>query len=444
MKTKYAKKDMTFNIFLSSLFAPPLSMDAASLAAIFNIPESVLSGLRHGRQKRLPVSFQPELMASRFAFDLLERFPCSSATVKRFLAYTQTISEKYILSESLGRYLSLFEEEAALVDEKQIEKFCSGMLPVLMSYCYEEAYWNTQNLWSDETGSEIREREQPETGSAYQERTRLFLDLIYAEGMMRDRPQDFIDAAYLEKIGNILLSQIQAPFYRRIARRERISLSAKRTFLASKITGEEELVSPKAEPVEFMLKQTVYHEGCLTEEQVAGRAFANFTCQVDGIFLNDYLDRKEHRNGAPGAPAMKIARAEHGDGLVCSEVKLTFRLYPEEPSRPIRVLYAYEAKSRYMDRIPTVFSYSLRYPCESFSHDFELSPQVRAEWGLQIRTVIPEESITAPEKIPFGSDHLHRKLYRIAFRKWAIPGSGYLVSMYRLGVGAVFMESGAV
>lgn len=443
MKTKYAKKDMTFNIFLSSLFAPPLSIDAASLAAIFNIPESVLSGLRHGRQKRLPVSFQPELMASRFAFDLLERFPRSSATVKRFLAYAQTISEKYILSQSLCRYLSMFEEEAALVDEKQIERFCSGMLPVLLSYCYEEAYWNTQNLWADENGGEIKEREQPEPGSAYQERTRLFLNLIYAEGMMRDRPQEFIDAAYLEKIGNVLLSQIQTPFYRQIARRERISLSAKQTFLASKITGEEEFVSPRTEPVEFMLKQTVYHEDSLTEEQVAGRAFANFHCQVDGVFLNDYLNRKEHR-GKQAVPAMKAVRAEQSDGPACSEVQMTFQLYPEEPSRPIRINYAYEAKSRYMDRIPTVFSYSLRYPCESFSHDFELSPQVRAEWGLQIRTVIPEESVTASEKIPFGSDHLHRKLYRIAFRKWAIPGSGYLVSMYRLGVGAVFMESGAV
>lgn len=440
MRTRRAKKALTFNIFLSSLVAPPLSVEFGMLAAIFGIPESILSGLRHGNQKRMPVAFQPELMASRFAFDLLGCFPRSGATVKRFLAYAQTIREKYMVSDALDRYLSVFSDEAALAGDDLAEKFCSGVLPALMSYCYEEAYRNTQSLWPGESRDEPRE---PADAGAYQEKNRLFLELLCAVGEIRDRPQDYIDISYLERVGNSLFAQIRMPFFRQVARKERVSLSAKRSFLVSRITGEEEFVSPKTGPAEYMIRQTVYHEDGLPEPQVADRAFHRFGCRVDGEPLRDYLEGKEQPGGS-AAPAVKIIRTEKCGGIVCSEVKLTFRLYPEEPSRMIRISYAYEAKSRFTGTFPSLFFYFLSYPCEAFFHDLELSPEVSAEWGVCIRMVFPEENTATAGAAPVHPERLREKAYRISFRQWAVPGSGYIIGFYRRSYGSALIGSGAV
>lgn len=430
MKTKYAKKAFTFNVFLSSLCAPPLSMEPGALAAVFNVPESVLSGLRHGKQGRFPVSFQPELMASQFAFGLLGCFPRSVSTVKRFFIYAQSIGERYLVSETFGRTLSLFSDIPVPADENEAEKFCAGMLPALMSCCYEEAYRNTRKARRGEGGGEDTQTRPAETGMDYQERTKLFLKLIYAEGMIRDRPQDFIDIGYLEKIGTILLSQLHMPYFRMIRRRERISLSVGQDFVLFEIAGEAEMLFPQAVPADFILKQTVYHEAGLPEEQAAARAFSGFSCKVDGVPLADYLN-PQHR----AAPDLRAVREERCEGVVCSEIRLSFRIRPEEASHPVRVTYRYKAKSCCAERVSNVYFYSLCYPCENFLHTVQLSPSMRANWALRVNPVAFDNfggfmrDETLRNTVGRNGD-----LYRISFQNWAVPGTGYMYSLYRRGV----------
>lgn len=436
MNTKYAKRVLTFNIFLSSLVAHPILLEPGVLAGIFDISESALSGLRHGKQKRLPATFQPGLMASKFASDLVGCFPQNMGTVKRFFAYAQLVSDKCILSDSLGRYLTLFSAAVSLVDEGRAEKFCTGMLPALMARCYEEAYWNTlDEAGLGEEGSEGREQEIAGNRLDFHERTKLLLNVVYAQGAMRDNPQNYIDAGYLDKVADILISQVELPFYRRIKRKERISELPEQSFLLFEVTGEEELVSPQAAPVLYTLTQIVYHEDYLTENQIFERAFSDLVCTVGGLPLAAYLNNQQRNGGTAAPPFMRITREEHVEAMVCTEVKLQFMVYPVSASQPVQIAYQYAARLRFASGFPVTFWYALRYPCESFIHDFELDPQIRADWGIRVKMIeLPDFGSIAQNGRPPHSDQSNGKLCRVAFQNWAVSGAGYFSSLYRRGL----------
>ncbi len=436
MNAKNAKKAFSFNVFLASIAGEPLEVKYSEIADILGVSESTLSKLRHGRMKKVPASLHPGLMAVRFAAEIVKRFEPNRSTVKRFSLYAQMLNEKYIFSDSLVRFASLFSAGGP-ADEERAKKFFSGMIPELIKRCYEEAYSVSEQEYANWALAHSNEQSEAiyrkicdtiEEDVLDTEQLKQLMNVVYAASLRRQVANYFSDLSFLEMLSQFIRSQVNQPFYNLVHRTEQISISQDSTEMTRNVQADEQIVAQSLNPVEFTLTQNYYHNMGMPVEEVVRRAFCGFTCTVNKQPLTRYINA--HENSSYSSPLQFITAKELKDevnGTVSTQLVLRFSLYPTEPGEPICVAYEYFSTSPFIQNISCNYSYSLHYPCKSLEHEFIMDAQTRKYWGMRVKIFAPLTNSAYSVK---GDGLTGSKL--VTFYDWALPGTGYYRNVYQL------------
>lgn len=436
MNAKNAKKAFSFNVFLASIAGEPLEVKYTEIADILGVSESTLSKLRHGRMKKMPASLHPGLMAAGFSAEIVKEFEPNRSTVKRFSLYAQMLNEKYILSDSLARFASLFSAGGP-ADEERVKKFYSGMMPELIKRCYEEAYSVTEQEYSNWTLAHNNEQSEAiyrkicdtiDEDVLDTEKLKQLMNVVYAASLRRQVSNYFSDLSFLEMLGGFIRSQVNQPFYTFVRRSEQISISEDSRELTRIVQAEEQIVAQSLNPVEFTLTQNFYHAMGLSADEIVKKAFAGFSCTVNKQPLVRYVNA--HENSSYSSPLQFVIATEQPDDInsaVITRLVFRFNLYPTEPGEPIHVAYEYSSTSPFIQNISCNYSYTLHYPCKSLEHEFVMDAKTRKSWGMRVKLFTPLTNSTYSVKGDgvTGSKH-------VTFYDWALPGTGYYRNLYKL------------
>jgi len=445
MNTKNAKKTFLFNVFLASIAGEPLDISYTKLIDILGVSESTFSKLRHGRMNKMPAGLHPNLMASQFAANTIKEFPPACSTARRFAVYAQMLSEKYIFSDSLARFITMFSAGAAVIDEERANKFYTGMIPELIKLCYEEAYTNTEQDYQNRLMSRIRAKSE----LVYQkicdtinedvldsEKLNELLNVIYAASLRSQLPPFFSDLAYLEMLGGMIRSQANQPFYNFANRSEQISISDDLRKMVRTLCATEQVVAPSLNPIEFTLTQRLYQVKGLSTDEIAKHAFRNLSITVNNFPVVKYINlHEDSRYTSPLQFVTVIESTKEVGGMTATWLVLRFKLYPAELGEPINVEYEYSCASPFIHDISSVYSYTLQYPCKSLEHEFRLDEQTRRKWGIgvQVFTLLTKSTQNVEKKESFLEENGDSEgSKRVVIYDWALPGAGYYVNLYEL------------
>lgn len=445
MNAKNARKTFSFNVFLASIAGEPLEVKYAEMAEILGVSESVLSRLRHGRPNKMPPGLHPNLMASRFAAGLINGFPPTCSTAKRFASYAQMLNDKYIFSDSLARFIALFSAGAAAIDEERVNKFYSGMIPEFIMRCYEEAYSNTEQAYQNWLVSHVGAKSE----LVYQkiceainedildsENLKQLLNVVYAASLRKQLPHYLSDVSFLESMGDFLHSQVNQPFYNFVHRSELISISGDSRKMFRSVRAKEEIVAQQLNPVQFTLTQHFHHAARIPQEEIIERAFGSLSVTVNGQSAVRYINA--HENADYTSPLQFVTVTEVAgevSGTVTTELVLRFSLYPTEAGEPINVEYEYSSNSSFIHDISSIYSYTLHYPCKSLKHEFRLDEPTGQKWGVWVKLFTPltksaySTESNADYSVEAGTAP---GIKQVVFSDWALPGAGYYRSLYEL------------
>jgi hypothetical protein len=439
MNAKNAKTTFSFNVFLASIAAEPLAIKYKHMASILKVSESTISKLRHGRIRKMPENIQPDLMAARFASGIADEFNPTRATADRFLEYAQLLLEKYLFSESLGSFVTLFIN-AEPADEEHLKKFYSSMIPELISRCYEEAYANSErdsNNWH-----ELHKNEK--TDVVFQricnvinqdvlddEKIEQLLNVIYTENLRRIYNKPYSDLSFIKMVNDYVTSQKGRPFYKTVKRREIISISDDAKIIQRNISVQEVIISPKPCQFRFTLSQTFHHYEQLSPEEIVSRAFKNLKCTVNNIPLVKYINlHEQNQYRSPEQFVVAMKQMDKVSGMMSTELLFSFNLYPKKPGESFSISYEYSSTAPFIPNISCNFSYTLRYPCKLLDHEFLLDAKTQKKWGMRVKmfTPITNSSSAGMEenvKCSGTSDSRH-----IVFYDWTMAGTGYFCNIY--------------
>lgn len=436
MNAKNAKKAFSFNIFLASIASEPLEIKYTEIADVLGVSESTLSKLRHGRMKKMPASLHPGLMASRFAAEVVKGFEPTHSTVKRFSLYAKMLNDRYILSDSFARFVTLFHVGEP-VDEERAKKFYTGMIPELIKRCYEEAYSVTEQEYANwlmthgNEQSEVIYRKICDTideDMLDTERLKQLLNVVYAASLRRQLSNYFSDISFLEMLGGFIRSQVNQPFYLSVRRSEQISISENSKELTRIVQAEEQIVAQSLSPVEFTLTQIFYHAMGLPVEEIVKCAFNGLSCTINKQPLVRYINSHENSNYVSSLQFVTAAEMiDEVDSLSTTRLVFKFNLYPTDAGEPICVAYEYSSTSPFIQNVSCNYSYTLHYPCKSLEHEFLLDAATRKNWGMRVKlfTSLTNSTYSVKDGGVTGSKH-------VMFYDWALPGTGYYRNLYTL------------
>lgn len=444
MQAKNIKTAFLFNEFLSSITMQPIDMKYKDLAHIFQISESTLSKLRHGKLTKIPVNLHPDKMAAYFAAGVARSFTQSNDTIRRFACYARMLNEKYFCSDSLS------EAAAGLASVGSIDKECakniySSMIPQLIQDCYEEAYANTELNYATNTVS----RSSIQSEITYHkvcdiidhdtfddEKLKQLLNVVYAANIRRQMTNHRISQSFLEQIDRYMLGQVNQPFYISINRTEIISISEDSTQIIRTIKGNNQIVLQRLNPQEIVFKQSINQVLNMTTQEIISNIFKDVTCEVNHIPLIVYINMHEDTHYTSMVQLASTRQISDGiNGTVTTELTLRFNLYPSIVGETINICYAYVCTMPFIRNVTCNYSYCLRYPCKFFEHEFMLDAKTRKKWGVRVKLFAP---ITTSVYTAENFDSLYIKssgtsdAKRITFYDWAIPGAGYYRNLYEL------------
>lgn len=445
MKKLTAKKKkiaFLFNIFLSSLAAKPLEVSNKSMAAILNISESALSKLRHSRTQKLPAGLHPGLMASKFVVEVLREFAPTKATALLFIDYAKSLGEKYILSDSLSRFVSVITATNA-VEEEKAKKLYTGMIPELLKLCYEESYFSSEkeydnwvmshsNMHSEAVYQKICDMVNQDVLSS--ERLKQLVNVVYSASVRRQLAQYHSDFSYLEMMNDFFRSQVNQPFYSMIRRSEQISVSDDGTEITRVMTAREQIVPQTMQPVDFTVSQTYYNNSMhLPSENIIETAFHELSCSVNGQPLTDYVNQQENTSYQSLHQFITV-QEEEDDGNEASEkhLMLRFTLYPSEAGEPINIEYGYTSTSPFIPNVSCNCFYTLQYPCKFLYHEFALDERTATKWGVRVKLFAPLANSICDRKDQQDSIRTGGSAgaMHVMFYDWAMPGAGYFCNLY--------------
>jgi hypothetical protein len=445
MNAKNAKTTFLFNVFLASIAGEPLGIKYKQIAIILNVSESTISKLRHGHLRKIPPGLQPKLMASRFAAEITKGFAPTRSTVIQFTAYAQILNNKYLFSDSFGRFVELFSA-AAPVDEPQTKRFYTGMIPELIKRCYEEAYSNSEQDYANwvvnhkDEQLEILYQKMCETINQDVfdgEKLKQLLNVVYTASLRHQLERQINDLSLLNVISEFIRSQVNHPFYNSIRRTELISLSEDSEQIRRTIKAQEQIVPQSLDLLKYTLNQTFYHHVPMTPDEIVKCAFEDFVCTVNNIPLVQYVNQHEHKDYTSPDQFVKALKVEDDvSGMFSTKLIFQFNLYPEESGEPFNVVYEYCSTAPFIRNISCNYSYTLHYPCKFLEHGFMLDEKTRSNWGVRVKLFTPisnYNSITSKNQ-----DNQYAKnsgtvdFQHVVFDDWAMPGSGYYRNIYEL------------
>jgi hypothetical protein len=444
MNAKNAKTTFSFNVFLASIAGEPLGIKYKQIAVILNVSESTMSKLRHGHLRKIPPGLQPRLMASRFASELVKSFAPTRSTVIQFTAYAQMINNKYLFSDSLGRFAALFST-AAPMDEQRARKFYSSMIPELIKRCYEEAYSNSELDYANWVIN--HQNEQYEI--AYQkmcdtinqdvfdsEKLSQLLTVVYTASLRRQNERPFSDLSFIKMLNEYVGTQINHPFYSSVRRYEIISLSEDSSKIKRTVKAQEQIVFPSPDVLKFTLSQTFYHITQMSPAEIVKHAFENLICTVNNVPLIQYVNEYEHTDYTSPQQFVTATKLEDDvSGMYSTELIFQFNLFPEQSGETLNVAYEYSCTAPFIDNISCNYSYTLHYPCKFLEHEFVLDAKTRRRWGVRVKLFTPmTDSACLGKKVvnQYTKNSGTADSQHITFYDWVMPGSGYYRNIYEL------------
>lgn len=444
MNAKNSKTTFSFNVFLASIAGEPLSIKYKQMANILSVSESTVSKLRHGHLRKMPPGLQPDLMASHFASEIIKGFTPNRFTITRFTSYAQMLNNKYLFSDSLGRFIAMFVV-AEPADELRVKKFCSGMIPELIKRCYEESYYNTEqdcvNWMESHKSEQVEMIYQKMCDTINQDvfdtdKLKQLLNVVYTANLRRQFEHPFSDLSFIKMLNDFVGSQVNHPFYNFVRRSEIISISDDTTVIRRTIKAQEQIVTQSMNVLRFTLRQTFYHANPMTSEEIVKCAFENLTCTVNNVPLVRYVNL--HENNEYNSPEQFVTATKEEDevsGMISTELLFAFNLYPEESGEPFSVAYEYCSTAPFIHNISCNYSYTLHYPCKFLEHEFVLDAKTRRNWGVRVKLFTPlTNSVwdTKSDDDQFAKSSGTADSRHVTFYDWAMPGSGYYRNIYEL------------
>ena len=444
MNAKNAKTTFSFNVFLASIAAEPLGIKYKQIANILNVSESTISKLRHGHLRKMPPALQPSLMSLHFAAEIMKDLTPTCSTARQFAAYAQLLKDKYLFSDSLGRYLVMFSS-AEPADEEHAKKFCSGMIPPLLQHCYEEAYYNTEQDYVNW----VKGHEGEQSDILYQrmcdainndvldsDKLSQLLSVVYSANLRQQVKHHFSDLTFLKMFYNYVCSQVNQPFYNSVHRMEIISISEDALEIRRSVKAQEQIIPQSLDQLKFTLSQTFYHSVCMPPDEIVNAAFGNLACTVNNIPLVRYINSHQFTSHISPEQFVTATRSEDDvNGMASTELIFAFTLYPEDAEEPLDIAYEYTCTAPFIRNISCNYSFTLHYPCRFLEHECVLDAKTRRNWGIRVKLFTPITNSTFAEK---KVDGLYAKStgttdsQHVVFHDWAIPGSGYYRNIYEL------------
>jgi hypothetical protein len=443
LNAKNAKTTFSFNVFLASIAGEPLGIKYTQIANILNVSQSTISKLRHGRLQKMPPGLEPDMMASRFGEEIVKGFAPTKSTVAQFKTYAQMLKDKYLFSDILNGFVSLFIT-ATPTNEQRMEKFYSGMIPALIKRCYEEAYSNSEKDYSNWV--ETHKNEQTEI--LYQricdtinqdvfddEKLKQLLNVVYSASLRQQYKLPYSDLSFIKMLNEYVGSHVNHPFYNSVRRSEIISISEDSTVMKRSIKAQEQIMSPSPNLLRYTLNQTFYHANKMAPDEIVKHAFGNLNCMVNGVPLVRYMNVHEHNEyTSPEQFVTAIKMEDEISGLISTELLFAFNLYPEKLGETFEIAYEYCSTTTFIPNISCNYSYTLRYPCKFLEHEFSLDAKTRDNWGVRVKLFTPLTDSAYGTKIAdqYTKNSGTADCRHVTFYEWAMPGSGYYRNIYEL------------